>query len=307
MRAIHETGTEGAAGALRPRLGSLFEPSAASVPAMPAAPSGEVDEGEVERQPRTQPAGLPRSEQTRPDPGPVSPAVRLQTPVSPPLSPRQTGETAPAARSPAAGGPPASLPFVPPPLSRIPAEHITEMRTVGPIPVGEPGPESPRSRDFKESHSKEPEDAGSRAGKIYPAELPRIPSLVQVPTLLTRPENPPPQKETGRTSEPGPISESPARERVIPEHILITRQEMPPGAEGERGLVPARSISEWRKWEDAQRGPERGAAQPPTIHVTIGRIEVKASSSGPASKSGLPKPAGMSLEEYLRRRQGGSR
>lgn len=46
----------------------------------------------------------------------------------------------------------------------------------------------------------------------------------------------------------------------------------------------------------------------PTIHVTIGRVEVRASSPSPPSRRPRPQPAVMSLDEYLEQRaSGGSR
>jgi len=45
----------------------------------------------------------------------------------------------------------------------------------------------------------------------------------------------------------------------------------------------------------------------PTIHVTIGRIEVRAAPPAASVKRSRPASAGMSLEEYLRSRDGGRR
>jgi hypothetical protein len=44
---------------------------------------------------------------------------------------------------------------------------------------------------------------------------------------------------------------------------------------------------------------------PPTIHVTIGRIEVKATPPTAAPKRRASASPTMSLDEYLRRRSGG--
>jgi hypothetical protein len=46
----------------------------------------------------------------------------------------------------------------------------------------------------------------------------------------------------------------------------------------------------------------------PTIHVTIGRIEVRATPAPASAPPSRPKPAPtMSLDDYLRQRNGGSR
>lgn len=47
--------------------------------------------------------------------------------------------------------------------------------------------------------------------------------------------------------------------------------------------------------------------QMPTIHVTIGRVEVKAVTSNPPSRSRTAVSSTMSLDEYLRRRKGSDR
>jgi hypothetical protein len=50
------------------------------------------------------------------------------------------------------------------------------------------------------------------------------------------------------------------------------------------------------------------ASESPTIHVTIGRIELRAEGSAPASPASAAKPSPvMSLDAYLRARRGGTR
>jgi hypothetical protein len=48
------------------------------------------------------------------------------------------------------------------------------------------------------------------------------------------------------------------------------------------------------------------ANQPPAIHVTIGRVEVRAvMAPGPPPKAATPPGPKISLEEYLKQRNGG--
>jgi hypothetical protein len=52
----------------------------------------------------------------------------------------------------------------------------------------------------------------------------------------------------------------------------------------------------------------RSSASAPVIHVTIGRVEVRAIQSvAPVPKSAKPAPPKLSLDDYLRKRDGGSR
>ncbi len=55
-------------------------------------------------------------------------------------------------------------------------------------------------------------------------------------------------------------------------------------------------------------GKEKQTSEPPTIQVTIGRVEVRATKTAPAP--GRPKPrqqVAMGLDEYMRKRNGGGR
>jgi hypothetical protein len=62
---------------------------------------------------------------------------------------------------------------------------------------------------------------------------------------------------------------------------------------------------------DAAAGKLNAQQEPPpapTIHVTIGRIEVRATPAPSSALPSRPKPAPtMSLDDYLRQRNGGSR
>jgi hypothetical protein len=49
------------------------------------------------------------------------------------------------------------------------------------------------------------------------------------------------------------------------------------------------------------------ATEPPTIHVTIGRIEVRATPPAAATKRSTHSSSTLSLDDYLRAREGGKR
>ena len=52
--------------------------------------------------------------------------------------------------------------------------------------------------------------------------------------------------------------------------------------------------------------PSEAKSAEPVIHVTIGRVEVRAVPAAPAPKRAAPSAPSLSLGEYLRRRDGGS-
>jgi hypothetical protein len=144
--------------------------------------------------------------------------------------------------------------------------------------------------------------------------------------------------ETGsrsRTVSMNPVSpqmRNPAREVLLPDRVIEPKPVMPARAlpevqsENERKvilqpiesteveprlpktsksppIVPAVMLPDLKPQRAVPEAPE----QLPTIQVTIGRIEVKATTSGPSQKPRTSASQTMSLEEYLRRRQGGER
>ena len=101
-----------------------------------------------------------------------------------------------------------------------------------------------------------------------------------------------------------------------------TRREQPPGERSEkraRGPAPAAAPRSVLAPQSARQSPMGHAAgrngavaeTTPTINVTIGRIEVRAMPAPPpvvrkAARQGPAQPSAMSLDEYLRRRNGGT-
>jgi hypothetical protein len=81
-----------------------------------------------------------------------------------------------------------------------------------------------------------------------------------------------------------------AKSPIIPAFAPLPRHEVP-------RLRPNAAVG----------GPSAPSA--PTIHVTIGRVEVRAVQSQPVAAARQPRPAGprLSLDEYLRQRAGGGK
>jgi hypothetical protein len=120
--------------------------------------------------------------------------------------------------------------------------------------------------------------------------------------LQTQRDAPDQQSEHPMATKPMSVSVNQAK--VIHERVEITRVEPHLRmAATQSQLVPAIPPLEPR------REPLKIENEPPspTIHVTIGRIEVKATTSLPSPKRIASSSPTMSLDEYLRRRQGGER
>ena len=82
-------------------------------------------------------------------------------------------------------------------------------------------------------------------------------------------------------------------------HPTNTREIFEPFSERGDSRLPRRDFS---------AVDQRSSNSAPTIRVTIGRVEVRAvQSPPPRPKQAKPEPPKLSLEEYLRKRAGGSR
>lgn len=83
-----------------------------------------------------------------------------------------------------------------------------------------------------------------------------------------------------------------------------TPEEIPPN-QSQALIKPAQVTPKISVIKQSQPTPEKTETTP-TINVTIGRIEVRATTPATASKPAKPKqkPAVMSLDEYLRQRGG---
>jgi hypothetical protein len=118
-----------------------------------------------------------------------------------------------------------------------------------------------------------------------------------------------PLRETATTKSIANVSEARAEES-LPEPDAPAAQNAPVIAQTSRLSVQTaepRPIQPWRR-KDFSPVEQRSSASAPTIRVTIGRVEVRAiHSPTPAPKPAKPAPPKLSLEEYLRKREGSSR
>lgn len=89
--------------------------------------------------------------------------------------------------------------------------------------------------------------------------------------------------------------------------LLSVAAELPlPRAPGRPRRSPARRPSQPGA-SPADRASDPVAEAPPVVHVSIGRIEVRAAAPASAPRSEPPRRPAMDLAEYLRQRDGGER
>lgn len=281
----------GASAAARPVIRTRFEPET-PLPGAPAADSPD---------PNGPPGAF--SETTREVPAP---------PPTPPMPPR---------RFPAPARDTAERPPAPAPLeSQVPAIPDAERRTARPDPAPRPSDvpaETAASSVRAEASS--PRDPLPSQTPIRPAPestAEREPGPARQPAPVAR-IAPPESRSlaTESASEVVPASEPTGqtrRIRVSPEAMRRSEHEEPAEAGANSRPATVRPFGDGvapRGNAAAPRpGTERGGAEPPTIEITIGRIEVQAVFP-PAviAPPVAPRKPTQSLEDYLERRNGNGR
>jgi len=297
--------------AVRPRLGGHFEPSSVSVenanslPRIFTEPS-DMDEKRVQmgieaanprdfgtRAEKSLEVGLQLDHPTTP-----APAVKFEATIAPPVT-NAIAEPAPTDRV---------------PVQQIAAESSRQNKTVEKQSVG-------NVIGVTEKHEARSEVRDESATQYWPK--PRFEEPVHRSSRVRHQK----AESTGPTVAPAvdpgkPLVEREKiviREQAIPDQSRINAPAAKPPAtpvssDIENGDSKTHTIvhSKIAPLKDRQPQPvytNRRAGQPqPTIHVTIGRVEVRAVQSSPAqTKSRTPTPV-MNLDDYLKRRsQGNSR
>jgi hypothetical protein len=289
-------------GGLRPRPAALFEPARPvhGLPLVTAEVTGD-DPAPVPEQ-----APPPRTVASEKPTTPLSPPRPRGSPLGPPPRP----DLAPPRRPPLHGAGELA-----PPGSGRPAPTPPAVRERA---VSEPTPAAPTllERVAREVVAERTiEAAGRRAPPPLAVETPERPPTigpvlreVVVEGLTSAPRKPEP---AGRRSPRGPAAPRPGRTSGPPGAGPVAGpRPPPPTALSPRTVRPAPVVVEPRvegrrhRAEPATPAP----AAPPPVHVTIGRVEVRASTAA-AEPVGRPRPRPqvMSLDEYLdQRSHGGS-
>jgi hypothetical protein len=97
-------------------------------------------------------------------------------------------------------------------------------------------------------------------------------------------------------------AEAAARRPARPAVAVARRVE----TEVQLGREPVPAVRRQRAAGERTPGTGHAAPPPPVIHVTIGRVEVRAAPPRPLAAAPAPRPAApkLSLDEYLRSRRG---
>lgn len=261
---------------IQPRPVSLFEPwpgTAVGINAFPAANEAETAVAPPAAYP------LPRP-QTPSIPSPAMPAA-LQ-PASPTLTPPARQPASPSPLPPTPTLRPASPEPTPPPQKQPPVNHAPA--AIQPAPPRQPvlAPPAPVNvTPTSRHHRAEPQPATETHPPVIIRE--QITQLKQV--IETRAPSTPPLVETVREQpiQPAP----PVKAAIRPEQI--------------KPFTPANGRA------PHHQPPVTPPTEPtPTIQITIGRIEVRATPPPPAKvEQKQPRTPVMSLDDYLRQRNGG--
>jgi len=203
----------------------------------------------------------------------AAPPVPVRVPVEAPPRRGRRGSTLPRAEAPRAGGESDRLPTAEPP-----AEGRSQRQPVATPPP--PRVESPRRRRATGARPSEPPARALGAAEGDADQPDERPGRLQAP---------PP--------EPAVAAQRPAA------------REQPVSAARRRGAHSSPVRPQLASVRAAEAAPAQGrsdSAEPPAVHVTIGRVEVRAPQAPPPP---VPPPApeprpGLTLDEYLRTRGG---
>jgi hypothetical protein len=251
---------------LRPRLAARFEPPAGSAMTPLVEVVDEVTEVSPAPHADRRPPPMAKSVAHRPDALPASAAAPL--PQSPQLAPSPR---------------PIQVP-VSPPATAVPATTITMTveRPTTPVPTVSPLP-LPAIRTTPLQTPTPPRDAVRPAVRAVTDS--KSESLPIVPLPVARHDTIGPPHV--------PMDVGPRQTPAEPPPRMIEPL-APPKAAPVVATMPSKSV------RDDEPLPAQAASSPPTIRVTIGRVEVRAvTSPAPAVPTPTAVPM-MSLEEYLR-------
>ncbi|MEM9118713.1 MAG: hypothetical protein AAGD09_12635 [Cyanobacteria bacterium P01_F01_bin.56] len=286
---------------VRPRVPSLFEPaseggglSSAAMAAMtdrPQTDSGLALTQAIAHTPGESsqtPAGSTPSPALRPLP--LSPGSNSQVPQRSVLHPAQRGDAGETTT-----------------FSSPVADQVSNTAAPSPRPVSSPSV-SPQRIDAQGDGQPAafPEMPSTQTQPVVPASSPPSPPIIIERRIETMtPAMPVPNPTVSPASKTISHIENPSSPEVIKRHQPFPHL-TPTSTENPTHLRPAMTTS--------SPLPELSATQPmappwpapaPTIQVTIGRIEVRATTTAPKQRKSRPAPSTLSLNDYLQQRGGG--
>lgn len=271
----------GAAPMLERRTRSLFEPEpgAAATPVSTAMESSET----VESPP---PLLSPATRSNQAVPAVPTPAARAAAEnTGPDPAPPRRRRAAPAIEAAAVGSEPAPVPLPPPALK--PATLRTRF---------EPRADAAPLEHPPAAVAAPPVTSVLKAKPMAAPAVVEPHTPVEKPALRREPRKP----EAGE--DPSLRLRALTRPRPEPAALPQTAHPVP---ESQRAVAPSVLLARVAQRSLPQAEP---ANQPPPVHISIGRVEVRAASGAP-ERSRERKPGGprLSLDDYLRGRNGGGR
>ena len=295
--------------AVRPRLASPFEPMAAAEP--PVRGPGVSDSGAPSSfHKMSDPAG------TQVGPEPTSLSVGAE-PMLATSVPAQTAATARAQRADgtALTADARAVPQHRPVLPQASEGHGRDAD----IPVRQQRPVSPPTSEVHEPPRPQAatpvrDDAPSASVPAGPAPTVRAQPAREVSPLAEAHDVPQVRPVSRRTGEPHSLPR--------PEAAAAMRDDSPPAGQPEPGAVsrtagsrvirPQVSLS-GPATSAVNAGPQNAAAAgplastPPDVHITIGRVEIRAVTTPPPSRATSKPAPRLSLDDYLKQTAGGKR
>jgi hypothetical protein len=273
---------------VRPRTAALFEPRGAAGPTLPAEveeTSAAADAGIRDERPMA-------ARQTRPRPEPPAPAEAQAGPLRPrPAQPQPERPEAPSHG--AHAGPPAGTlqPRVEPAPRPVPLEAEARQAVRPAVEPAEQAPTAPAARHDRPAgprvEVRAVERVVERTAQPMVVERTIVAPAVHPPARRTDPVQPEGDEE--RADRPAMATQPEGPALVVRPQVAPARASEPPARAGRQ----------------ASRPPAE-----PAVQVTIGRIEVRAVTP-PARRAAPAKPTRsgptLSLDDYLRQRQGGER
>ena len=142
-----------------------------------------------------------------------------------------------------------------------------------------------------------PEKISRAAPTANRISTPPNPARAEPGSILPPSPEPPPHEAAARPAAFAPPP-APPRPRK-PLEIHATKSPAPRTAESAAARAPAPRV--------ASTAPVAEAPGPPPIHVTIGRLEIRATTPPAPPRPAAPTPARMGLDDYLHRARGGRR
>ncbi len=287
-------------------------------------------------QPALPPRGIARSRAAEPDPpDPGAPRTSVVQPVSQPADPPLPRRSATAQQeemrpgpAPAQPGPKQTQAQSTPEPGPLVQPRVINLQPANSEPA--PGPGRPKGQAKQAS----PRDVTEGDAKPHPE--PAI-QQVTVERIVTQPvavATAPVTRSEAAHSDDGPKHEShrhvrvermvgasvrpapPAREtKARPSHsgngqapqLVHPRPEPPPAQASPATIVAAPEVIPYLEPVAPPRSQTPAPEAGPSVQVTIGRVEVRATPAPAAPKKTRSRPPVMSLDEYLRQRSGGDR